>query len=304
MPDIHVLAEFAAEDEDYPYIALEKLSDIAAQKAGTQVKRLGMCGVHLMGADIYCAIKNVFSEAEIVRLESAMDNLRGVKTEAELAVIRRCYEIAEIGMSAGIDAVQPGVTEREIAARIESAIRLAGCEGTGIDTIVASGPNSEHILARTTFRQIQENDVVLITVAPRYEGYHGAIGRTVIVGNPGEKIIASIEAGVRAQEACAAALCPGKKGADVEAIGRGIMAEAGYGENFMYSGLHSIGVTEFEPPILGPSSSTLLEKNMVISIDIPLFEAPGITGSRTEDGYILTDTGAERLTHIERLIRK
>jgi len=81
------------------------------------------------------------------------------------------------------------------------------------------------------------------------------------------------------------------------------MAEAGYGENFLYSGLHSVGVIEFEPPILGPSSDAVLEENMVISIDIPLFEAE-LFGSRTEDGYIITAGGAERLTTAEHLIFK
>ena len=47
----------------------------------------------------------------------------------------------------------------------------------------------------------------------------------------------------------------------------------GYGKNFLYSGLHSVGVTEFEPPILGPSSKTVIQENMVISVDIPLHEA-------------------------------
>ena len=81
------------------------------------------------------------------------------------------------------------------------------------------------------------------------------------------------------------------------------MAEAGYGENFLYSGLHSVGVIEFEPPILGPSSTTVIQENMVISVDIPLFEAP-IPGSRTEDGYLITSEGPRRLTTVEHMIFK
>ena len=88
---------------------------------------------------------------------------------------------------------------------------------------------------------------------------------------------------------------PGQVGSRVEAMGRQVMAEAGYGENFLYSGLHSVGVIEFEPPILGPSSGTVIEKDMVISVDIPLYEAK-IPGVRIEDGYLITEGGPERLT--------
>jgi len=301
--DIRVLEEFAAENEDYLFTTLNRLDAVIGESIHSPMKRLGLAGVHLMGADIFTIMLKVFQGVEIVRMENEMDNLRGIKTEAELAVIRHCYEIAHLGMTAAIDAVVPGVSEREIAAKAEFAMRSAGSEGTGIDTIVASGSNTYHILARTTFRKVEKDDVVVITVAPRYEGYHGAIARSVIVGNPGEKVIASIEAEVNAQLVCSENLIAGKKGADVERMGRSIMADAGYGENFLYSGLHSVGVTEFEPPILGPSSDALIENGMVISIDIPLFEA-GIHGSRTEDGYIIKNGKAERLTRIERLIRK
>ena len=182
-------------------------------------------------------------------------------------------------------------------------MRKAGCEGYGIDTIIASGPNAYHVLARTTNRVIEKNDMVIITVAPRYEGYHGACGRTVILGDPGQTAIAAVEASIRAQKLCAENLQPGRVGSQVEAMGRAVMTEAGYGENFLYSGLHSVGVIEFEPPILGPSSDTVIAENMVISIDIPLFEA-SVPGVRTEDGYLITAEGPQRLTTAPMFIRK
>jgi Xaa-Pro aminopeptidase len=186
------------------------------------------------------------------------------------------------------------VTEREVAAEIEAAIRRAGAEGTGIDTIIASGPNSRSILARSTFRPIGKNELVLLTVAPRYEGYHAAIGRPVLVGDPREEIRHAVEVATRAQEACYLSMRPGVEGRLVEAIGRQIVEEAGLGPYFLYSGIHSVGVIEFEPPIFGPSSAYELRKDMVISIDIPLFNTPW-GGLRIEDGYRITESGAERL---------
>ena len=182
-------------------------------------------------------------------------------------------------------------------------MRRAGAEGTGIDTIVASGPNSRPILARSTFRRIEPDDLVLLTVAPRYEGYHAAIGRVVLVGDPGPEVRRALDTAIRAQRAAAAALRPGREGRQVEAVGRGIVADAGLGQYFLYSGLHSVGVIEFEPPIFGPSSPATLEENMVISIDIPMFNAPW-GGLRIEDGYVITATGAEPLNRTPYEIQK
>ena len=256
-----------------------------------------------MGAEIYDCIKRNFPDAEYVKMDPILEPMRGVKSPAEIEVIKYAYSIVNQGMEAAVKAVRPGITEREVAAEAEYVMRKLGAEGTGIDTMVLSGPNTGHILGRTTTRVIQEKDFVTITLAPRYEGYHAACGRCVFVGKPEAKLLASVEAEVLAQDTCGANLIPGRVGSEVEAMGRKIMAEAGYGENFLYSGLHSVGVIEFEPPILGPSSTTVIQENMVISVDIPLFEAP-IPGSRTEDGYLITSEGPRRLTTVEHMIFK
>jgi Xaa-Pro aminopeptidase len=223
-----------------------------------------------------------------------MCNLRARKSPAELAVIRHAYGIAEAGFAAAVAAIAPGVTERAVMAEAEAAMRRAGAEGTGIDTIVAAGPNARPILARSTFRTIAEDDVVLLTIAPRYEGYHAAIGRPVLVGNPSAEVRRALDVAVEAQRACFAALRPGIEGRAVEAIGRRIVEAAGLGDYFLYSGVHSVGVIEFEPPIFGPSSGAVVEPDMVISVDIPMFNAPW-GGLRVEDGYLVTQSGAEKL---------
>ncbi len=71
------------------------------------------------------------------------------------------------------------------------------------------------------------------------------------------------------------------------------MEEAGLGQYFLYSGVHSLGVIEFEPPIFGPSSPALLKENMIISIDIPMFNAPW-GGLRVENGYRITAMAPSR----------
>lgn len=305
IPDVRVLREFTHPDEDYPYSKIQGLVEIASEVVDDMqsIRKVGLAGRGLMGADVLSAFQAALPEAEWVDVENAVCNLRAQKSPAEIEVIRYAYHTAEIGINAAIETIQPGVTEREVAAETEAAMRRAGAEGTGIDTIVASGPHSRPILARSTFRRIQADDLVLLTVAPRYEGYHGAIGRSVLVGNPGEDVLKALDVACQAQEACFRAMRPDVEGHAVEAIGRRIVEEAGLGSYFLYSGVHSVGVIEFEPPIFGPSSEARLKKEMIISVDIPLFNTPW-GGLRIEDGYLITDTGAERLNNTPYKIQK
>jgi Xaa-Pro aminopeptidase len=305
IPDVRVLREFTHPDEDYPYSKIQGLGEVAAEiiGVGQAIRRVGLAGRGLIGAEILAALRQALPAAEWIDIEAEICNLRSQKTPAEIEVIRHAYHIAEAGIQAAIDAIGVGVSEREVAAEAESAMRHAGAEGTGIDTIVASGPNSRPILARSTFRRIQSDELVLLTVAPRYEGYHGAIGRVVIMGNPGDAPSKALHVACKAQEACYKALKPGVEGRAVEALGRRIVEEAGFGRYFMYSGLHSVGVIEFEPPIFGPSSPAVLKEGMIISVDIPMFNAPW-GGLRIEDGYLIAAAGAERLNETPYAIQK
>jgi Xaa-Pro aminopeptidase len=135
------------------------------------------------------------------------------------------------------------------------------------------------------------------------QGYHAAIGRPVLVGDPGKQIRDALEVAWQAQLACFEGMRPGLEGRAVEALGRRVVEKAGLGQYFLYSALHSVGVIEFEPPIFGPGSAELLKPGMVISVDIPMFNAPW-GGLRMEDGFWLNDTGAERLNDTPYLIQK
>jgi Xaa-Pro aminopeptidase len=305
IPNVRVLREFTHPDEDYPYSQIQGLGEVVAEYLPGRMGaiRAGLAGKGLMSAGTWAAFQKALPGAKWWEIENEVCELRAQKSPAEIEVIRYAYRIAEMGINAGIQAIRAGVTERQVAAEIEAALRSAGAEGTGIDTIVASGPNTRPILARSTFREIRPDELGLLTVAPRYEGYHAAIGRPVLVGNPGEEIRRAVEAAVRAQEACYQAMRAGIEGREVEAVGRRIVEAASLGGYFLYSGVHSVGVIEFEPPIFGPSSPARLREDMVISIDIPLFNTPW-GGLRVEDGYWITADGAERLNETPYWIEK
>jgi Xaa-Pro aminopeptidase len=301
--DVRVVREFAHPDEEYPYTNLLSLRDVIAEgseRAGASARRVGLAGLELMPVKVYNALESVLrggpaaESAELVDAEKLVTGLRAIKTPAEQAVIRFAYRIAQAGMQAAFDAIREGVTEREVAAAAEFSMRSLGSEGMGIDTIVGSGPNTRPILARTRMRELRRDELILLTIAPRYEGYHAAIGRPLVIGKLPDDVRQAMEVAVAAQDAAVAAMRPGIPGCEVEGAARRVVEAARLGEYFLYCGVHSVGVVEFEPPIFGPGNHDPLQANMVLSIDVPLFHAPW-GGLRFEDGYLITETGAEPL---------
>ena len=299
--DIRVLREFTHSDEDYPFTEIHSFADVLNSLKLGNLKRAGVCGSSMMSFALYSALTSSLP-VEWIETDACVSNMRAVKSSAEIAVMRYAYRIAEAGLKAAVDAVKPGAAEREVAAEAEYVMRKMGAEGLGIDTFVASGSNSGPIIARTTFRKIEKDDLVLITLAPRYEGYHAAVAVPVLLGKVSDDIRKAARAAEEAHKLCAAALMQGKDSA-VEQMGRDHMAKFNLDRNFLYSGIHSIGVIEFEPPIFGPSCKRKMEKDMILSIDIPVFDAPW-GGLRIENGYLIGESDALMLADFPFVIEK
>lgn len=291
---IVVAREFKHPEQDHPFSKMSNFPEIIASLEsglGHKVRKVGIVGQELMDAALYSILQDRY---ELSSVDHIMYGLRAVKSPAELEVIKYAFQIAEAGFQAAVEAVDVGVAEYEIAAAAEYAMRMMGTEGTGIDTIVGSGPNARPIVVRTTHRKVDRGDLLGVTVIPRYEGYHGAVGRPISVGRPLPQVEEAVALGVEAQKKVLRHLRPGALGRDVENEARKVMATKGLDPYFAYVGIHSVGVVEFEPPIFFSTSDVTIKENMVVSVDIPCFLAPW-GGFRVEDGYHVTADGPKPL---------
>jgi Xaa-Pro aminopeptidase len=295
--DVRVIREFTHPDEEYPYTRLLSLCDVlaeAAERVSGQIRRAGLAGLELMPARILQVLQQALDGIDITDAEALLAALRAIKSPSEQAVIRYAYKVAIGGVEAALAAIREGISEREVAAAAEYAMRSLGSEGTGIDTIVAAGPNNRPILARAGARPLQRDELILLTIAPRYEGYHAAIGMPLVIGRPSADVRRAMDVAAAAHIAARLAMRPVRAGCEVEGAARQVVEAAGLGPFFLYSGVHSLGVVEFEPPIFGPNNHDPLQAGMVLSVDVPLFHAPW-GGLRYEYGYLVTETGAEPL---------
>jgi Xaa-Pro aminopeptidase len=271
--NVQVVDAFTHPDEEYPFINIGRLAGALAsiRVRGSSWHRTAIAGGDAIPKRIWDALAAAI-EGEIVAGDGLILGLRAVKSRAEIEVIREAYRIAEAGTAAALASIAPGVTEREIAAEAEHVMRRMGSEGMGIDTIVGSGKdNTFAIITRTTNKRVGAGDHILITLAPRYEGYHAAIGRVAAVGRVDERIEQAVQVAISAQEAAAGALRPGVTGAEVDRLARGVCGASGLNRYFAYSGVHSVGLVEFEAPILSSRSVEPLLADMIFSIDIPVF---------------------------------
>ena len=297
---IHVVNEFNMPEEEYPYtkpISFKTFLDILLQEAGTSSARIGFVGESAFPHWLVELITSFsFTQVAMNNFEIDYRYLRASKSEAEISVLRYGFEIAEAGLMAGINALEIGVSEREVAAEIEYTMRKMGSEGSGIDTIVGFGKkNTFPILTRTTMNTLKAGDLALLTVAPRYEGYHGVIARPVSMGPAPKEVKFAIDAAIDASNASEAQLKVGAVGADISGAGLDVLRKAGLIDLCVYSGIHSIGTSEFEPPILTSVSDFVVPNNSFLSIDVPLFMAEW-GGFRVETGYQVSDSGITRFS--------
>ena len=302
--EVKIADVFTHPNEEYPFHNVQSFSEILLQFSKvTKSKqiRVGIAGSEMLPFKYWQKINDI-DFINIIEVDDMILKQRSIKSPQEIKVIEHAYNIAEQGIKKGIEVVQKDISEREIAAEIEYEMRKLGSEGMGIDTIVGSGKINTHpIITRTTSRKIKDGDHVLLTIAPRYEGYHGAIGRIVAIGEINENIPRSYEIAIKAQAEVIKNMSPGIKGYELDKIARDVCISSNLGKYFAYSGIHSVGVCEFEPPIMTSWNTVEITKNMVLSIDIPLFFLDW-GGLRIEDGFKITNSGNLPLQKISKNI--
>lgn len=296
--DVSAVYEFALAGQEYPYVEMTDLPTAVREAVGggtEHLRRLGVAGLGVISASILESLKTLFSRASFTDAGPWLTEIRMLKSGGEIELIKRAYELADVGLDACMRSIRDGVSEHEVAAEGEYAMRRMGSERTGMDTVVSSGPHTRLIIARTTDRRIGQGDLVSISIGPRFHGYHGQLGRPIFFGARAPKVLDfAMKIAREALEMTREALKPGAAGEEVEAAGRNHVKKAGLGEYYTYSSCHSVGTAEAEEPVLGPGSRLIVRPNMVFSIDIPLFLAP-FGGFRHEDGFLVTESGCVRL---------
>jgi Xaa-Pro aminopeptidase len=270
------------------------MAKIAKQTSTFEIKRLV---VDVLNIESWRALSKFLGGENMLAVDSGfIRELRKVKDKNEIELIRKAGELTSEGMRVAREAVAAGVKEYEVAAEIEYAMRKQGSSGTAFETIVASGPCSAFPHGGCSDREIRKGDLVVVDMGATYKYYHSDMTRTFVLGKPSEKQKKLYQIVKTAQDKAFEAVKPNVKAKDVDAAARKVIADAGYGEYFVHSLGHGVGLEVHEPPILSPESKEVLTAGNVVTVE-PGIYLVGYGGVRIEDTVLVQRNGAEKLTN-------
>jgi Xaa-Pro aminopeptidase len=234
-------------------------------------------------------------------LSDCLPMLRAVKDAGELARLAAAGAAADAAYRDIIGTRFAGRRETEVAADLAALLRQHGHEQIDF-TIVGSGPNGANPHHEAGDRLIQPGDMVVLDFGGLRFGYGSDTTRTVSVGEPGPEARAVHEIVRQAQEAAVNAVRPGVTCADIDQVARKIIADAGYGDNFIHRTGHGIGVTTHEPPYIVTGEAQPLVPGMCFSVEPGIYFADQF-GVRIEDIVTVTEDGVQRLNNTSRVLQ-
>ena len=258
------------------------------------IERLGFEAEDMLFAT-YNKLKDNLVVQELVPLGNEITAMRRIKTPRELEYIKQAEAIGDQVFTDILDFIKPGMTELEVAARIEYLLKVKGASGCSFPAIVASGVNSSMPHAVPTSKKIEVGDFLTMDFGCVYEGYCSDMTRTIVIGKASEKQKEVYETVLKAQLAALDFLKAGVTGKEVDKVARDIIYNAGYEGCFGHGLGHSVGLHIHENPRLSMLEEDIIEAGMTETVE-PGIYIKGFGGVRIEDLVVVTEEGYDNFT--------
>jgi Xaa-Pro aminopeptidase len=264
-----------------------------------QAKRIGISartwGESVL--ELQAAVPNV----EVVNATPLVNELRRIKSPAELDLMRKACTIVDDAMTATSPRVAPGVTAADLAEEVEHQMRIRGSRTPSFPTHIFSyGYAQPHdSQGATALGPIAEGEAVMFDFGGVWAGYCSDFGRTVVCGESPPEYERVYRIMLDAQEAGRAAAIPGARASEVNAACRAPIEDAGLGEFFRHRMGHGIGLDVHEQPFISTENDTPLEPGMTFT-DEPAILWDGHFAVRIEDIVVCAEGGDEFLNDLSR----
>lgn len=256
----------------------------------------------------YLELQHKLPEAQWTNAVPAIEALLAVKEEEEIQLLRKAAQIADIGMEAARDALEPGITENAVAGVVEKAIRLAGSEWSWADTLgteVGSGLRTAYYQGVTqpaTEKRIEKGDLVIVDLHPMYQLYLADLAGNFYIGShPPEEIRKLADAWERTVDRLLHEIKPGRVIHDVVQNSFQVIVDHGFEQWGIRAFGHGLGTDARIEPYLVPENTSIFKENMVMALGTHLY-IPGLGGMRLELPTLVTSSGAEPLCQWEPIL--
>ncbi len=296
IPTIMKMVEYRESAEpEYPGIPVSHYQDVAAAAMnGRPLKRLGLVGYSILPLPVYDSLRRELPEAELVKADEALIDLRTVKSENELVLMRKAFEISEQAIDAILGEVVPGMTELQVIGIAQREIYKLGAEYEGHALYCFSGDGTRHAISRPTHRRLAKNTVVQLNIGARVGGYASSVGLPFSIGPLPDAQRRLVAFGLDAHYRTMELLSPGKPAAQVVREYEAFVEQHGFRDNMLYGPCHGIGLMEVERPWVESTSTYELQPNMTFQVDT-FFQGADF-GLRWENGVRMTQHGIENLS--------
>lgn len=292
--------------EEVPDIeaVIERQSALALLRRIEGPRRVGFEASHVTVAELERLQEASNEDVTLVPVTGIIEEIRLTKDNTERL---RLVEVAELASQAFDDLIAAGElavgrSERDIAADLEHRMRRLGAERPSFDTIVASGPHSAKPHHTAGDRILRRGDLVILDFGAHSRGFNSDMTRTVVMGEADDFAREVYDVVLRAQQAGIDAATPGTRLVDVDAAARSVIEDAGYGEYFVHSTGHGIGLEVHEGPWAAQTGEGSLSEHMTLTIE-PGIYVPGRGGVRIEDTIIVTQGPARIITPASKELR-
>jgi len=295
--DFRYTIQAEMEAEGYEVITIgnggyvETLNDILKTDG---IHRLGFEAEDMLFAT-YNNLKDKLAVDELVPLGNEITAMRRIKTARELERIKNAEAIGDQVFTEILGYIKPGMTELEVAARIEYLLKLKGASGLSFSAIVASGVNSSMPHAVPSMKKLEAGDFLTMDFGCVYEGYCSDMTRTIVIGKASQKQKDVYDTVLKAQLAALDFIKAGVKGKEVDQVARDIIYKAGYEGCFGHGLGHSVGLHIHENPRLSMLEEDIIEEGMTETVE-PGIYIKGFGGVRIEDLVVVTKDGHENFT--------
>ncbi len=271
---------------------LKALLELARRR---DLRRLGFESERLTVAEHEQLRQGLWLGASLEPEARLVENLRMVKSAAEIEAIRRSMLIASQAFERTVASARPGVLEIELAAELEYQMKRLGAERAAFDSIVLSGERTALPHGLPGPNRLAADQLLLIDAGAVGEGYSSDMTRMAFLGEPGREVKRVYRAVLEAQEAGLSAVRPGVRAEAVDAAARRVLRGHGLEKAFLHSTGHGLGLEIHEPPRLGRRERTRLVEGMTLTVE-PGVYIEGFGGIRIEDTIVVTSDGCQVLT--------
>lgn len=229
----------------------------------------------------YIRLFDLLGGKQMVDIASMIDDERNVKSAWEIEQIVKAQAVTDKCFEEILKYIKVGVSEIDIASRLEYMILAEGCE-LAFDSIVAFGSNSAVPHAHRSDKKLQNGEFVLMDFGAKYNGYCSDMTRTVMMGNPSDKQVDVYESVLTAQQIALSGIKAGMRSDECDGLAREYLNSVGYGDKFTHSLGHELGIEIHEGQTFSPKSDRIIAENSVMSVE-PGVYIDGQFGVRIED---------------------